>query len=70
MRDDELMRYLVPTLHKDNRRLSIEFSIQLFRDAGGQIEWVVAVIRDVSARFAREQELRSRLKTTGQEISN
>ena len=64
------MRYLVPTLHKDNRRLSIEFSIQLLRDAGGQIEWVVAVIRDVSERFAREQELRARLKRTVWEVSN
>jgi signal transduction histidine kinase len=64
------MRYLVTTLHKDNRRLSIEFSIQLLRDAGGQIEWVVAVIRDVSERFAREQELRARLKRTVWEVSN
>ena len=64
MRDDEIMRRLVPAHHKDNRHLSIEFSIQLLRDAGGQIERVVAVIRDVSERFAREQELRARLKMT------
>ncbi len=58
------MRYLVPVHHKDNRRISIEFSIQLLRDAGGQIEKDVPVLQDVSERFAREQELRARLKTT------
>ena len=64
------MRYLVPALRKDNRRLSIEFSIHLLKGAGGQIARVVAVIRDVSERFAREQELRARLKRTVWEVSN
>lgn len=53
----------VPALHKDGRQLSIEFSIQLLKDANGKIEWVIAVIRDVTERFAREKELRARLKT-------
>src|SRR5512144_548616 len=38
----------VPALHKDARQLSIEFSIQLLTDGTGQIEWVVAVFRDVT----------------------
>ena len=52
----------VPALHKDGRQISIEFSIQLLKGAGGQIEWVVAVIRDVTERYGREKLLRTRLK--------
>lgn len=55
----------VPALHKDGRRISIEFSIQLLRQPEGRIEWVAAVIRDVTERFAREKELRARLKNPG-----
>ena len=49
----------VPALHKDGRRISIEFSIQLMKDANGQINWVVAVIRDVTERYVREKALRN-----------
>ena len=61
----------VPALHKDGRQISIEFSIQLLKDADGQIEWVVAVVREVTQRFIREKDLRAQLKalqanTTGQ----
>jgi PAS domain S-box-containing protein len=52
----------VPALHRDGRQISIEFSIQLLKDAAGQIEWVVAVIRDVTERYAREKALRAQLK--------
>jgi PAS domain S-box-containing protein len=52
----------VPALHKDGRQVSIEFSIQLVKDADGQIEWVVAVIRDVTERFTRDKDLRAQLK--------
>jgi hypothetical protein len=48
--------------HKDGRQVSIEFSIQLLKDADGQMEWVVAVIRDVTERFIREKTLRAQLK--------
>ena len=52
----------VPALHKDGRQVSIEFSIQLLKDGDGQIEWVVAIIRDVTERFIREKALRAQLK--------
>lgn len=52
----------VPALHKDGRQISVEFSIQLLKDAGGRIEWVVAVMRDVTERFGREKALRAQLK--------
>jgi PAS domain S-box-containing protein len=53
----------VPALHKDGRQVSIEFSIQLIKDADGQIEWVVAIMRDVTERFIREKDLRAQLKS-------
>jgi PAS domain S-box-containing protein len=52
----------VPALHKDGRTLSIEFSIQLFRGAGGAIEASAAVIRDVTQRFQKDREQRARLR--------
>ena len=52
----------VPALHKDGRQISIEFSIQLVKDPVGQIEWVVATIRDVTERYIREKDLQARLK--------
>lgn len=52
----------VPALHRDGRQVSIEFSIQLVKKPNGQIEWVVAVIRDVTERFIREKTLRAQLK--------
>jgi PAS domain S-box-containing protein len=55
----------VPALRKDGRPLSIEFSIQLLKDTGGRIEWVVAVIRDGTERFEREKALRAKLRTLG-----
>jgi PAS domain S-box-containing protein len=51
----------VPALHKDGRWISIEFSIQLLEDAGGQIEWVAAIVRDVTERYNREKALRAEL---------
>jgi PAS domain S-box-containing protein len=49
----------VPALHKDGRQISIEFSIQLLKDAQEQIEWVAAILRDVTERFNREKQRRA-----------
>jgi PAS domain S-box-containing protein len=59
----------VPALHQDGRQISIEFSIQLLKSAAGQIEWVVAVIRDVTERYAREKALRAQLKGTEAKVA-
>lgn len=52
----------VPAMHKDGRQLSVEFSIQLVKDAAGRIEWVVAVFRDVTERFQKDKALKLRLR--------
>lgn len=51
----------VPATHRDGRRLSIEFSVALLRDADGKVAAIAAVIRDASERWAADRELRQRL---------
>lgn len=52
----------VPAARKDGSGLSIEFTIQLVRDDEGAIAGPAAIIRDVTARFQRDKELRLRVK--------
>lgn len=52
----------VPALRKDGSTVSIEFTIQLLRDASGAILGPAAILRDVTARFLREKDLRARIK--------
>ena len=51
----------VPAVTKDGERISIEFTINLLRDADGKVLGPVAVVRDVTARWMREKELRRKL---------
>lgn len=51
----------VPALHRDGGTLSIEFTVALIRDERGTPAGVAAIIRDVSARWQRERELKNRL---------
>ena len=51
----------VPAVCKDGTRLSLEFSVVLVRDALGQVAGAAALIRDVTARWQREQALTTRL---------
>jgi PAS domain S-box-containing protein len=51
----------VPGLTKDGRRISLEFTLTLVRDESGQILGTAAILRDVTARWQRDQELKKRL---------
>lgn len=51
----------VPATHRDGRRLSIEFSVALLRDAEGKIAGIAAVIRDATEHWTADRELRLRL---------
>ncbi len=51
----------VPALHKDGRRISIEFSIQFIKDVDAQVTWVVAIIRDVTEHYVRDKAMRAQL---------
>lgn len=52
----------VPASRKDGRQISIEFSIQFLKGTNDQIEWIVAIIRDVTERYTRDKALRAELK--------
>ncbi|WRZ89507.1 PAS domain S-box protein [Streptomyces sp. NBC_01007] len=54
----------VPALAADGRTLSIEFSVVLLAGGDGA-SYVGAVIRDVTARRAREREMMRRRSETG-----
>jgi PAS domain S-box-containing protein len=51
-----------PALRKDGTRISTEFSMVMVKDANGAMLGVAAVIRDVSARWQREKELKERVR--------
>ena len=51
----------VPGLRKDGARISLEFTITLIKDDEGQVLGAAAIIRDVTARWQRDQELKKRL---------
>jgi PAS domain S-box-containing protein len=51
----------VPALHKDGRRISLEFTVSPTRDANGALTGIVAVLRDVTDRWQEMKSLRQRL---------
>lgn len=51
----------VPGLRKDGSRVSLEFSICLIRAETGELLGAGAIIRDVTARWEKEKELKKRL---------
>jgi PAS domain S-box-containing protein len=51
----------VPGQHRDGARLSLEFTITLVRDDAGRLLGAAAILRDVTARWQREQEMKARL---------
>lgn len=51
----------VPALHKDGRRISVEFTIVALRDAAGAMAGMAAILRDVTPRFQELRSLRRRV---------
>jgi PAS domain S-box-containing protein len=51
----------VPALHQDGHTLSIALSIAILRSSTGDIEAIVAVVRDETKRWDEVRELRRRL---------
>ena len=52
----------VPALHRDGRRLSIEFHVTLLRSPDGVPNGIAAIIRDVTERWQEDRALRRRLQ--------
>lgn len=55
----------VPALHKNGRALSIAFTVSLLDGAAGRV--IAAIVRDETARWNEERELRRRLAELEQE---
>jgi PAS domain S-box-containing protein len=53
----------VPAVHKDGRSISIAFSVSMLFDAQKQAIAIAAIIRDETARFAEERQLKAKLAT-------
>jgi PAS domain S-box-containing protein len=51
----------VPGLRKDGARISLEFTITLIKDDRGEVLGAAAILRDVTARRQRDQEMKKRL---------
>jgi PAS domain S-box-containing protein len=51
----------VPALARDGKRISLEFTIVPLKDATGAMQGMVAVLRDVTARFEELRDLRKRV---------
>lgn len=51
----------VPALHKEDKPLSIAFTVALLRGADGEVTSIVALVRDETERWGEERKLRARL---------
>ncbi len=51
----------VPALHKNGTTISIEFTIMPLRDSSNALIAIVAIMRDVTKRFAEIRRLKQRL---------
>ena len=59
-----------PAIRKDGTRISTEFSMTIIRNAIGEIAGTAAVVREVTARWQKEKELRVRLAELEKQVSN
>ena len=57
---NELLR--VPALHKEGHPLSIAFTVAMLHAPDGKVSAIVAIVRDETARWNEERELRGRVK--------
>ncbi|MGE5093739.1 MAG: PAS domain S-box protein [Betaproteobacteria bacterium] len=53
-------------MHKDGRRLYVDFSFGMLKDASGAVTAVMAVGRDGTERFLMEKEMRAKMAAAGQ----
>ena len=51
----------VPAIRNGGSRISVEFTIILLKDSAGEPLGIAALIRDVTVRWQRERELKTRL---------
>jgi PAS domain S-box-containing protein len=59
----------VPALHRDGRRLSIEFRVILLRAPDGALSGIAAIVRDVTEHWGEDRALRRRLRDLEDELN-
>jgi PAS domain S-box-containing protein len=59
----------VPALHRDGRRLSIEFGVTLLRSPDGSLSGIAASLRDVTERWQADRALRRRVQELEAEVN-
>ena len=59
----------VPSIRKDGQRISVEFTIVPMKDEADRMVGMVAVMRDVTQRFAEMKALRQKLQQSGSDRS-
>jgi len=58
----------VPGVRKDGARISLDFSIVMVRDEEGRMMGTAAVLRDVTARWKKDKELKERFSALEAEL--
>jgi len=56
----------VPGIRKDGSTLSLDFTIVMLTDEGGEVGGVAAILRDVSKRWQETRELRRQIRELSQ----
>lgn len=51
----------VPALHKEDKALSIAFTVAMLTDENGRVEGIAAVVRDDTERFQADRTLKRRI---------
>ncbi len=59
----------VPGVRADGSRVSLEFSITMFKDSEGRVEGVAAVMRDVGKSWREKQDLRERVRELEKQLN-
>ena len=52
----------MPGIRRDGSRISLEFTVVLIKGDDGQVEGVVAIMRDATEGWHRERELKRRVE--------
>jgi len=59
----------VPAVRADGERISIEFTVTLLRDGSGGVWGIGAIVRDVTARWEQDRELKRELQDLRREVT-
>lgn len=59
----------VPAVHKDGHTLSIAFTVSMLHSPDGAVSHIVAVVRDETARFTEDRNLRKRMMELESQIA-